>query len=95
MVVDFELALLIAFAALIGAIGVRFMWISHRPPTFWRTKQRAVDQTSGANDDAARCASGGSFIPMPDCLQTHDEMVAWMTKELPKLTAELLRDPAL
>jgi hypothetical protein len=91
MAVDFELALLLAFAGLVGAIGVHFTWISHRPPTVRRTKQRTIDFTSGAKDDAVICASGSSFIPMPDGLQTHDEMVAWMTKELPKLTAELLK----
>jgi hypothetical protein len=52
MAVDFELALLLAFAGLVGAIGVHFIWISHRPPTVRRTKQRTIDFTSGAKDDA-------------------------------------------
>jgi hypothetical protein len=26
------------------------------------------------------------FIPMPDHLKSHAEMIAWMTKELPRLT---------
>jgi hypothetical protein len=33
--------------------------------------------------------SGGPFIPMPNHLKTRDEMVAWMTKELPKLTTDM------
>jgi hypothetical protein len=30
---------------------------------------------------------------MPGHLRSHDEMVAWMTKELPKLTAKTLPQP--
>ncbi len=33
--------------------------------------------------------SHSPFIPMPENLRTNDEMVEWMTKELPKLTAEI------
>jgi hypothetical protein len=29
------------------------------------------------------------FIPMPERLRTREEMVAWMTQELPRLTAAL------
>lgn len=34
---------------------------------------------------------GSPFIAMPDSLKTHDEMIAWMTDELPKLTTDLMR----
>mgnify|MGYP001235046814 CR=1 FL=1 len=35
----------------------------------------------------------GAFILMPDHVTTHAEMVAWMTQELPKLTAGITAKP--
>jgi hypothetical protein len=80
---SFELVLLLSLAGLTGAIGLRFMWISHRPPPLRRRKHTDVDPSLRIKV----YASGEIFIPMPDHLKTRDEMVAWMTKELPRLTA--------
>jgi hypothetical protein len=91
VVADVELALLVALAGLAGAIGFHFMWISHRIPTPRRIRHTAIDPITGTRDHIAIYDTGGSFIPMPNHLKTSDEMVAWMTKELPKLTARLSR----
>jgi hypothetical protein len=49
----------------------------------------ADDPIIGHRDQVAIYDSHDSFIPMPEQLRTRDEMVAWMTEELPKLTAAL------
>jgi hypothetical protein len=33
------------------------------------------------------------FIPMPSHLKSHEEMIAWMTTELPRLTEEAASKP--
>jgi hypothetical protein len=86
---SFESALFVTLAVLTGAIGLRHMWISHRPPTHRGTKHIAVDPVMGENERLEVYNSGGAFIPMPNHLKTRDEMVAWMTRELPKLTADM------
>lgn len=88
MASSIELLVLLAFAALAGFIGLRLMWISHRPPIPRSFRRRAIDPITGTKDRMAIYDSGGPFIPMPTHLTTRDEMVAWMTKELPKLTAD-------
>ena len=51
------------------------------------------DPITGAEDHVAIQASCDPFIPMPDHLRTRQEMVVWMTNELPKLTAEMTARP--
>jgi hypothetical protein len=89
VVADVELVLLAARAGLAGAIGLRFMWSSHRIPTPRRIMHTAVDPITGPRNRVDAYDTGGSFIPMPNHLKTRDEMVAWMTNELPKLMTEI------
>ena len=84
---SFELVLLLSLAGLTGIIGLRFVWISHGPPSLWTVKHTAVDPFVSPSLWIKVYDSSGPFIPMPNHLKTQDEMVAWMTKELPKLTA--------
>jgi hypothetical protein len=86
---DFEIIFFATLALLTGAVGLRHMWISHRPPTFRSAKHVAVDPMISPRLRINVYDSSGPFIPMPNHLQTRDEMVTWMTKELPKLTAEM------
>jgi hypothetical protein len=86
---SFEAALFVILAVLTGAIGLRHMWISHRPPTLRSAKPTAVDPIISPRLRIKVYDSGGPFIPMPNHLKTRDEMVAWMTNELPKLTADM------
>ncbi|MFC4173183.1 hypothetical protein ACFOYU_14115 [Microvirga sp. GCM10011540] len=88
MVIDFELLLLLPLAVLTGAFGLRFMWTRHRFPTPRRVMPTALDPVTGTGDRPSVYDSGGAFIPMPNHLKTNHEMVAWMTDELPRLTAE-------
>jgi hypothetical protein len=84
---SFELILFTLLAVLTGVIGLRFIWISHRPPPFRSAKHTAVDPIISPRLRIKVYDSGGPFIPMPNHLKTRDDMVAWMTKELPRLTA--------
>jgi hypothetical protein len=48
----------------------------------------AVGPMLDPKDDTPIYDIDGPFIPIPDHLKTADEMVAWMTRDMPKLTAE-------
>ena len=84
-----ELFFLTAMAVITGAIGLQFMWIRHRFPKLRRTRRISFDPDLGFKDRAALHGWKSSHIPMPDHLQTNDEMVVWMTQELPKLMAAM------
>jgi hypothetical protein len=83
------LALLIALAALISAIGLALIRLTSRIMMLPSLPAATTDPLIGAKDLTAPHDPKSYFIPMPDHLKTHDEMVAWMTRELPKLTAEI------
>ncbi len=85
--IDLETVILVVLATLTAGFGLRFMWTIHRPPARRTISQMAVDPITGARDRIAIYDSDGSFIAMPSHLKTRDEMVAWMTQELPRLTA--------
>jgi hypothetical protein len=42
-------------------------------------------------EEAVLSRVSSPFLAMPDDLKTHDDMIAWMTGELPKLTVDLMR----
>lgn len=69
----------------IWAVGVS---ISQRIHAACSRPTGGPDPVTGPKDRIAIYDTGGPFILMPDNLKTREEMVAWMTKELPKLTAE-------
>jgi hypothetical protein len=43
------------------------------------------------DEEAVPSRVSSPFLAMPDTLKTHDDMIAWMTGELPKLTVDLMR----
>jgi hypothetical protein len=78
-----------ALAALTSAIGLALIRLTSRtmmPPSF---QVATIDPVLGAKDQTGIHDPKRTFIVMPDHLKTRDEMVAWMTRELPKLTAEI------
>lgn len=85
-----DLAIALFGMFLCGAAALWFLGIgiSERLSSRWRLTDRGTDPILGPKDRLAIYDSGGPFIPMPERLKTHDEMVAWMTHELPKLTAQ-------
>lgn len=87
MIGDIAIALM---AVLGGSVGMLFLLLllfgdgNDAPMT-----RHAEDPFLDAEGLAAADRTHGPFIPMPDHLKTKDEMVAWMTRELPRLTANL------
>jgi hypothetical protein len=83
--VDLAIAVSAAVIGFLTALWLLLLWVGDgavAPETHW------IDPIMGERDRVAIYDSYGPFVPMPDHLKTHAEMVAWMTKELPKLTAE-------
>jgi hypothetical protein len=83
-----ELALgLLAFIAVgSGLVLMLGVWLSGRIEAAWSKPRTSVDPILGAKDRIAIYDTSSGHIRMPNHLKTHAEMVAWMTKELPKLT---------
>jgi hypothetical protein len=81
------LVFLIALAALTSAIGLALIRLTSRTMVPPSSQVATIDPVLGAKDQTGIHDPKRTFIVMPDHLKTHDEMVAWMTRELPKLTA--------
>lgn len=77
--------------ACLGAVGIFLVpfWISRgaTDPTI----TSPVDPILGAKDQTAIHDIDTSFIPLPDHVRTNDEVVEWLTKDLPKITAGLTK----
>jgi hypothetical protein len=84
-----DLAIALLSVLLCGAAALWFLGIgiSERFASRGSLPDRGIDPIVGPRDRLAIYDRDGPFIPMPDRLKTHDEMVAWMTQDLPKLTA--------
>jgi hypothetical protein len=71
-----------------GFLGMLLLLISWFGGTMIEPElETSLDPILGMPDQPAIHASQDSFVPMPSHLTTHDEMVAWMTGEMPKLVA--------
>jgi hypothetical protein len=86
-VTDFVISLLLIFAGFFGMLLLLLLRFGASIVT--PEVESDLDPILGARDPIAIHDIQGPLIPMPSRLKTHAEMVAWMTKELPKLTAEI------
>jgi hypothetical protein len=80
---DVLVVFLLLIVSLTGAFSILVHWLEHGARR--RTRQHPIarrGQTAAFGD------RNGSFVQMPDHLKTHEEMVAWMTRELPDLIAK-------
>ncbi len=84
---DLEIALLLVLLPALTALFMDIVWTLHRATLLPRDMPSRFDPILGKRDRVAIHDTYGPYIPMPKDLRTKDEMVAWMTKELPKLTA--------
>jgi len=84
-IVDLAVALLAPIAGFFVALWGLLLWVGDGVIL---DAEGDVDPILGERDQVAIYDSYAPFIPMPEHLRTKDEMVEWMTKELPKLTAE-------
>ena len=84
---DWDLVFAVALIGFAGAVSAVALCAAQRAVLRRRRRERPglppPDRAAMAGDPLA-----GRFIPMPDRLSTRDEMVAWMTRDLPRLTAE-------
>ena len=85
------MALLISTLCAVGCVWLLGMWVVERIASQRSPPKHGSDPIVGPRDRIAIYDTGGPFIPMPERLKTRDEMVAWMTTELPKLTAKKLK----
>jgi hypothetical protein len=80
---DLAVSLLMIIVSFVGMIWLLLFW-------FGEGHGRAIvpysDAAVLADIDEAAMETPHPFISMPDHLRTNDEMVAWMTQELPRLT---------
>jgi hypothetical protein len=83
--VDVAASLIMTFVALLGLFLIA-MW-RRGQLTHPQIKSPAIPDRGTAEQMIA--TDTDSFIPMPDYLRTKDEMVAWMTYDLPRLISEL------
>jgi hypothetical protein len=59
------------------------------------TPARPIDPIVGPKTPMAIHDTGGPFIFMPEGIRTREEMVTWMTNDLPRLTADRSKSPWL
>ena len=81
---DLAVSLLMILASFFGMLWLLLFWFgdAYRSPIIPYAED-ADEITSAQPEDAY------PYISMPKHLRTSNEMVAWMTQELPKLTAEI------
>jgi hypothetical protein len=91
MLPDVLVAVLAAAAGFLAAIWLLLLWVGDHAAAAFDRSPDALDPIMGPRDRIVIHDGGESFIPMPEELRTRDEMVAWMTKELPRLTAKEAR----
>ena len=84
---DLAIGILAAVAGFTAAIWLLLLWVGDRASASFQLAPDRLDPILGVRDPMA-IYDHGPFIPMPEHLKTRDEMVAWMTKDLPKLLAE-------
>ncbi len=87
---DLAIGILAALAGFSAAIWLLLLWVGERATTSFEMSPDGLDPNLGPRDPVA-IYDHGPFIPMPEHLRTQDEMVAWMTKDLPKLLTETPR----
>ena len=88
MVESSTLALLLGLMALTAAIGLALIRLTSRIMMLPSLPAATTDPVLRAKDQTVIHDPRSPFILMPDHLKTNDEMVTWMTRELPRLTAE-------
>ena len=84
---DLAIGILAALAGFSAAIWLLLLWVGDRAGASFESAPDGLDPILGARDPMA-IHDQGPFIAMPDHLKTRDEMVAWMTRDLPKLLNE-------
>jgi hypothetical protein len=87
VVADLAISLLVILAGAVSMLMLLVAWFGGKAiaPEF----EDDLDPILGSRNPMAIHDTQSPFIPMPAHLKTNDQMVEWMTRELPKLTAEI------
>ncbi len=88
---DPEIALLLVMLFALTVLLMGIVWTLHRTTLLPSDIPSRLDPIMGKRDRVAIHDTYGPYIPMPKDLRTKDEMVAWMTRELPKLTGGAMK----
>ncbi|PVE24874.1 hypothetical protein DC522_08095 [Microvirga sp. KLBC 81] len=86
MVANITISLLAIVLGSLGMLLLLLMWFGGM--TIEPEPESAIDPILDPKDQATIYDMDGPFIPIPDHLKTADEMVAWMIRDMPRLTAE-------
>jgi hypothetical protein len=78
-------------AIYLGTLWLLLVRATARPTDY--TAPSTVGLISETREHTLVAVDQDSFMPMPDHLTTHAEMVAWMTEELPRLTEGMAARP--
>lgn len=84
---DLAVSLLMILASFFGMLWLLLFWFGD---AYARPIIPYVDDPDGSEDRAGGPDEAYPFIPMPGHLSTRDEIVAWMTQDLPRLTAGIM-----
>lgn len=87
--VDVAIAVLASLAGLTAAVWLLLLWVGDG--ALDPRDDLTLDPILGVRHPIGIYRSEEPFIPMPSHLKTREEMVAWMTGELPKLTEKLVK----
>jgi hypothetical protein len=85
---DTAMLLLCGTLFIVLAVWALGVWIGDRIALRLVRPNLGNDPILGPRDRIAIHDTRGPFIPMPQNLRTQDEMVAWMTRDLPRLLGE-------
>jgi hypothetical protein len=90
MVMSLAIDLFAILAGFVGMLWLLVAWLEE-------TDEPAASLADGPPADRSQITpvadNEGPFIPMPSHLTTRAEMVDWMTRELPRLTAGIVTKP--
>jgi len=79
-------AIVVALLCAYGLLWLFVLWVGEGMGRRWATfETERAHAAIRPRDRIAIHATCGPFIQMPDHVKTRDEMVAWMTRELPRL----------
>jgi hypothetical protein len=72
----------------VGVVWLAGVWLREHLGSRWSLPERPEDHAQEPSVRFVIRAPQDTYIPIPEALTTKDEMVAWMTRDLPKLVRE-------
>jgi len=89
VIADIALDLLAILGGTLGMLCLLVVLFGRKPPIVPYQEPFGTDET----DDTGGVDLTSPFIPMPTHLNTHADMISWMTRDLPSLVEEASKRP--